>query len=499
MDLGRPVNSDARRSLPSIDRLMRAVAAAWPELPAWAVRKAARTVVQALREGSAARDGAAEEGTSALDPAAAAGSGLASDASTASATASAPAMSDPVEPTALLDRIADEARRLATPHPRRVLNATGILLHTNLGRAPLAAHAREAVARAAHGYSDLELDLETGRRGSRMGQLAAKLVELSGAEAALVVNNNAAALLLALNTLAMGRPVVVSRGELVEIGGSFRVPEVMERAGVRLHEIGTTNRTHLADYEAALSVGPALLLKVHRSNFEQRGFVAEADVAGLAGLAHRHGLPLVEDLGSGTLVDLARAGLPPEAFVPARLALGVDVVCFSGDKLLGGPQAGILLGRRDLVEAMRRNPLARALRIDKLTLAALDATLDLLLEPERLHEIPMVAALVASEEGLRARAERLRAALASQLLPGFDLALESSVGAVGGGSLPELALPGVAVVLRGPGLEALRDRLRGAPTPVIARIADDALRLDVRTLEDDELPLVVASFVHAFR
>jgi len=463
MDLGRPVNSDARRSLPSVDRLMREAAAAWPELPGWAVRKAARSLLQRLRE---AGDHGDTEGPG---------------------------------PDDLLPRIAAEARRLAAPHPRRVLNATGILLHTNLGRAPLAPHAREAVARAARGYSDLELDLATGRRGARMASLEAKLVELSGAEAALVVNNNAAALLLALNTLAMGRPVVVSRGELVEIGGSFRVPEIMERAGVRLHEVGTTNRTHLADYEAALAVDPALLLKVHRSNFEQRGFVAEADVGRLAALAHARGLLLVEDLGSGTLVDLSGAGLSAEAFAPGRLALGVDVLCLSGDKLLGGPQAGILLGRRDPIDAMRRNPLARALRIDKLTLAALDATLDLLLDPVHHATIPIVAALVASEAVLAARAERLRSALLGIVPSGWSVALEASVGAVGGGSLPELALPGIAVVLRGAGLQALADGLRAAPIPVVARIAEEGLRLDVRTLDDDELPLVVEAFAHAFR
>jgi L-seryl-tRNA(Ser) seleniumtransferase len=470
MDLESPVNSDTRRRLPSVDRLTREVTATRPDLPLWAARKAARAELLTLRE-----------------------SGNSPPPADASSDA------DSTYLLALLGRVCEAAGRLSESHPRRVLNATGVLLHTNLGRAPLAAHAREAVARAARGYSDLELDLETGRRGSRTGQLAAKLVELSGAEAALVVNNNAAALLLALNTLAMGRPVVVSRGELVEIGGSFRVPEVMERAGVRLHEIGTTNRTHLSDYEAALAVDPALLLKVHRSNFEQRGFVAEADVGRLAELAHAHGLPLVEDLGSGTLVDLARAGLPPEAHAPSRLALGVDVVCLSGDKLLGGPQAGILLGRRDLIEAMRRNPLARALRVDKLTLAALDATLDLLLEPGRAIEIPIVAALVASEEVLRGRAMRLRDALENVVPPGFEIGLEPSLGAVGGGSLPELSLPGVAVVLRGPGLQAVVARLRAAPIPVVARIAEDALRLDVRTLDDDEIPLVVASFTSAFR
>lgn len=471
MDLERPVNTDPRRGLPSVDRLVQAVAAAAPGLPLWALRAAARARLGALRE----------EGSAAL-------------AKRSDGPEGAASFMD-----GLTSQVAQDARRLAAPHPQRVLNATGILLHTNLGRAPLAAAARSAVARAAEGYSSLELDLETGRRGARLGRVAAKLVQLSGAEAAHVVNNNAAALLLALNTLAMGRPVVVSRGELVEIGGSFRVPAIMERAGVRLLEIGTTNRTHLADYRAALAADPALFLKVHRSNFEQTGYVAEADVAALAELAHAHGLPLVEDLGSGTLVDLGASGLPAEAFVPARLAQGVDLVCFSGDKLLGGPQAGILVGRRDLIEAMRQNPLARALRVDKLTLAALDATLDLLLEPGRADEIPIVAGIRAPEPVLRARAERLRECLSAVLPPSLVLASATSEGAVGGGSLPALRLEGPVVVVRGPGLAALVDRLRAAPVPVVARLSDDALWLDVRTLAEDELPLVVDAFAHALR
>lgn len=469
MDLERPVNTDPRRGLPSVDRLIQEVAAAAPELPLWAIRSAARMLLQTLREDTAG---------------------------------------SPMGPSSIIQgltvRVALEASRRAKPHPRRVLNATGILLHTNLGRAPLAVSARDAVARAAEGYSSLELDLETGRRGSRLGRLAEKLVLLSGAESAHVVNNNAAALLLALNTLAMGRPVVVSRGELVEIGGSFRVPAVMERAGVRLREIGTTNRTHLSDYRSALAADPApllpaLILKVHRSNFEQRGFVAEADVSELAELAHAHGIPLVEDLGSGTLVDLADAGLPPEVFVQSRFAKGVDIVCFSGDKLLGGPQAGILLGRRDLIEAMRLNPLARALRVDKLTLAALDATVDLLLEPGRADEIPIVAGLRIAAGVLRDRARRLHAALEAIVPASISLELARSEGAVGGGSLPELRLEGHAVVLRGPGLAALVEGLRAAPVPVVARLFDEGLWLDVRTLTDDELPLVCAAFAHALR
>lgn len=471
MDLKRPVNTDPRRGLPSVDRLVQAAVSAAPDLPLWAIRAAARARLGALRE-----EAAAEPATPAIGP-----EGDASFISTLAA------------------RVAAEAARLAASHPKRVLNATGILLHTNLGRAPLAGPARAAVLRAAEGYSSLEFDLDSGRRGARLGRLAAKLVQLSGAEAAHVVNNNAAALLLALNTLALGRPVVVSRGELVEIGGSFRVPAVMERAGVRLLEVGTTNRTHLADYAAALAADPALLLKVHRSNFEQRGFVAEADVAALAELAHAHGIPLVEDLGSGTLVDLGVAGLPPEAFVPSRLARGVDVVCFSGDKLLGGPQAGILVGRRDLIEAMRQNPLARALRVDKLTVAALDATLDLLLEAGRADEIPIVAGIRVGEAALRERAARLREALSSILPASLSISSAPSEGAVGGGSLPALRLPGTAVVVRGPGLPALADQLRAAPVPVVARLSADALWLDVRTLSEDELPLVVDAFAHVFR
>ncbi|MEZ4332049.1 MAG: L-seryl-tRNA(Sec) selenium transferase [Myxococcota bacterium] len=485
MDLERPVNSDPRRSLPAVDRLIRQALAARPDLPRWAVRLAAREALERLRSR------VAETGSPSPLGRRAAGDRSAADDASASPNGEAEA--------SLLAWVVEGAQQWAAPVPRGVVNATGIVLHTNLGRAPLAATARDAVAAAASGYCDLELDLETGRRGARLGRLAAKLVELTGAEAAHVVNNNAAAVLLALNTLAMGRPVVVSRGELVEIGGSFRIPEVMARAGVQLHEVGTTNRTHLADYEAALAVSPALLLKVHRSNFEQRGFVAEPDVRALAALAHAHGLPLLEDLGSGTLVDLSAHGLPPEAYAPARLALGVDLVCLSGDKLMGGPQAGILLGRRDLIEAMRRNPLARALRVDKLVIAALDATLDLLLEPARAERVPVVAALTAGEGVLRERAGRLAKALEAVVPPPYACTLEPSEGAVGGGSLPELALPGVAVVMRGPSLQRLVERLRRAPVPVVARIADDALRLDVRTVVDAEIAVIVEAFTLAFR
>ena len=466
MDLKRTVNSDPRRNLPSVDRLIRESGLKRPDLAEWARRFAAREIVEAARERLASGDAESFSGPGGIGE--------------------------------WVDRVVIEAERLVMRHPRAVLNATGVLLHTNLGRAPLASAAQAAVAEAARGYSDLELDLGTGRRGSRLGRLEARLIALSGAEAAHVVNNNAAAVLLALNTLAQGRCVVVSRGELVEIGGSFRVPAIMERAGVRLLEVGTTNRTHLADYAGAIGPDTALLLKVHRSNFEQRGFVAEPGIKELAQLARENGIPLFEDLGSGTLLDLASAGLPGEAHAPGRLRDGVDVVCFSGDKLIGGPQAGLLLGRRDLIDAMRKNPLSRALRVDKLTIAALDATLDLMLDASRADEIPLVAGLRATIDELEARAALLRDAISDVLVRGYRVRSERVETAVGGGSLPGHRLAGQALVIDGPGISRLASALREAPTPVLARIHDDALWLDPRTLRDEEFPLVADALRFAF-
>lgn len=467
MDLKRTVNSDPRRNLPSVDRLIREVEAKTSKIAEWAVHSASRSVLERIRNDvSRGESEYSEKG---------------------------------IELDALVEQVVAQAERLSAPHPRGVINATGVLLHTNLGRAPLAPAAQAAVAEAARGYSNLELDLGTGRRGSRLGRLEAKLVALSGAEAAHVVNNNAAAVLLALNTLALGRSVVVSRGELVEIGGSFRVPAIMERAGVRLCEIGTTNRTHLSDYANAITPEVALLLKVHRSNFEQRGFVAEPDVAELAALAKERGIPLVEDLGSGTLLDLSAAGLPEEAFAPGRLRLGVDVVCFSGDKLIGGPQAGILLGSRESIDAMRENPLARALRVDKLTIAALDATLDLTLDRSRTDEIPVIAGLRARSEDLEQRALRLLDRVKGVLGGEFRARVAESQNAVGGGSLPEHRLTGWAVVIEGPKISALAAGLREAPAPVLARVHDDALWLDLRTLRDDEFSFVEVALTSASR
>ena len=450
------VKPDPRRELPSVEQLQRRLRQREPTLPEWAAVEAARIEINQEREHVL--------------------------------NLSRPAVTE----AQLLERARGRACRLAAPHPQRVINATGIVLHTNLGRAPLALGAAEAVAAAASRYVDLELDLETGRRGDRLAAVSDKLARLSGAEAAFAVNNNAAAVLLVLNTLALGRQVVVSRGELVEIGGSFRVPEIMERSGVVLVEVGATNRTHLADYERAIGDETALLLKVHRSNFEQRGFVSEVGLSELSELGRRRGLPVVEDLGSGTLVQIP--GLPAEAWASGRLRQGADLVCFSGDKLLGGPQAGILLGRTDLVDALRRNPLARALRLDKLGLAALDWTLNAYLDGRAERDIPVLALLTAPLERLERRAQRLAERLEKAVGARASFRGLAEPGLVGGGSLPGFELPGVAVAVRAEGgAQRLAERLRQAPVPVLARIHDDELLLDVRTLLDgDEIELEAA-------
>jgi L-seryl-tRNA(Ser) seleniumtransferase len=346
------------------------------------------------------------------------------------------------------------------------------------------------MAAIATGYSDLELDLETGERGSRLARVCDKLCLLSGAEAALVVNNTAAGVMLAADTLAAGREVVVSRGELVEIGGSFRVPEILAGTRAHLREVGTTNRTHLADYERAIGPQTGMLLRVHRSNFELRGFVAEVPLADLAKLGQAHGVPVVEDRGSGTLLDLRPFGIPePEAW--SGLGDGADLVLFSGDKLLGGPQAGIVLGRREPLERMRRSPLARALRVDKLTLAALDWTLRAILDGDARERIPVLRMLLEPAECVRARADRLAGALAAA---GWRATVEAQESLVGGGALPDLRIPG-AVVRLDPGgsADALATALRRGEPPIVARVRDGALWLDPRTLDDEEVRLVGAA------
>jgi len=395
------------------------------------------------------------------------------------------------EPALLADRAAARALAEAGPRLRRVLNATGIVIHTNLGRAPLARPAAAALAEVARGYSSLEFDLATGRRGARGEGVERWLCRLTGAPAALVVNNGAAAIFLALSALAAGRGVVVSRGELVEIGGSFRVPEILEKSGARLIEVGTTNRTHLRDYQRALEryADAAAVLRVHPSNFQVTGFTARPALAELAGLARKRRVPLIEDLGSGALVDMTPFGGAHEPTAGESLAAGADVVTCSGDKLLGGAQAGLILGARAAIERIRRDPLARALRADKLALAALEATLPLYDDPERAgREIPVLAMMGAGEARLRERADRLAARLAA-CWPAAGIEVVRSEGEAGGGSLPGVRLAGWAVAVSLPGVAAkdLEWAARAADPPVIGTIRGGRFRLDVRTLAEDEL------------
>ena len=404
---------------------------------------------------------------------------------------------------ALATAAAAAAARAARPALARVLNATGIVLHTNLGRAPFAAPARAAIGRIAAGYSSLELDLATGRRGERGAGVERWLTRLTGAEAAVAVNNGAGAVLLALSALAAGRGVLVSRGELVEIGGSFRVPEVMEKSGARLIEVGATNRTHLEDYERAFGKhgDVAAILRVHRSNFRMEGFTKQPALPEMAALARKKRVPLIEDLGSGALVDVAAFGLEHEPTVLESLRQGVDLVTFSGDKLLGASQAGMVLGREKWVKKLRRDPLARALRLDKLALAALEATLPLYADPERaVREIPALVMLAATPDALRKRARRLKAALEKRV-PGIEAALAEGAGEVGGGALPLQRLPGPVVDVRAAGLSAraLEAAARAAEPPIIGVIRNDRLRLDPRTLADAEVAELAAALAASLR
>lgn len=394
-----------------------------------------------------------------------------------------------------------EARLRAwlAPRPRPVINATGVLLHTNLGRAPVSRAAAAAMAAAAAGYSDLEYDLAAGRRGSRHDQLAEPLRRLTGAEAALVVNNNAGATLLVLAALAAGRGVVVSRGQLVEIGGGYRIPEVMEAGGARLVAVGTTNRTHPRDYARALDGDEdvALLLRVHTSNYRVVGFTAEVGLDELVALGRARGLPVVDDLGSGSLLDASAHGLAAEPMVPASLSAGADLVTFSGDKLLGGPQAGLIVGRADLVARLRAHPLTRALRPDKATLAGLAATLGHYLRGEAEREVPVWRMIAAPPEALAARAAAWRDALAEEAEAGRAVpTLQEGASTVGGGSLPGETLPSTLLALETAQPDALATALRGvegpAARPVVARVAEGRVLLDPRTVLPEEDEAVVA-------
>jgi L-seryl-tRNA(Ser) seleniumtransferase len=448
--------TDPRRDLPSVDHLLRepAIAALLASAPRSVVVAAVRDALDtARRRRAGAPDDWAEE---------------------------------------VRERLALRTGRSLRP----VLNATGVVLHTNLGRAPLAHAALEALEAAAGGYSTLEFDLHAGVRGSRADHCRALLTELTGAEDGLVVNNAAGALVLALNAVAAGREVLISRGELIEIGGSFRIPDILEKSGARLREVGTTNRTHLEDYHRALSAETGAILTVHRSNFEQRGFVATPAPADIAALAREAGVPWLYDVGSGLLLDLSPWGLAGEPRVPEAVAAGADLVIFSGDKLLGGPQAGCLAGRRDAVARCRSNPLARALRADKLTLSALEATLALYRDlAAAVAEIPVLAMLTAGAADLAARAERL----AGHCPPELEPTLRPGQSAVGGGSFPGAVLPTTLVALDpGPlGADGLALRLRLGEPAVVTRVAEGRVLLDPRTLPPAAYPDVGAALRRA--
>jgi L-seryl-tRNA(Ser) seleniumtransferase len=443
--------TDLRRHLPAVDALLAEpdVAGLVAAHPRSLVVRAVRETVEAARAGGG---GAPPEGWSA----------------------------------AVLARV----HRLATPSLGPVINATGVVLHTNLGRAPLARAAIAAMTRIAAGYSNLEYDVARGARGSRHALCRDLLVELTGAEDALVVNNAAGAMLVAVSALARGGEAIVSRGELVEIGGAFRIPDVMERSGATLVEVGTTNRTHLRDYEAAVRGETRLLLKVHRSNFQVTGFTAEVAAQEIAGVARARGAASLYDLGSGLLLDLAAWGLAGEPRVQEALASGVDLVAFSGDKLLGGPQAGLVLGTRAAIELCRKDPLARAVRSDKFTLAALEATLALYRDPERARsEIPVLRMLTEDIAQLERRAEALRRGV------GLGADVIEGASEVGGGSFPgvELRTWLVRVSSRQLTPDALAARLRQHDPPIVARITADRVVLDPRTISADELPTVAAA------
>ena len=447
--------TDVRRSLPSVRALLdeAALAPLLARAPRGLVRAVVRDTVAAVREGR---------------------------------------IDLPRSAQAWVECVSERLMRAERPSLRRVINATGVVLHTNLGRAPLAQAAIDAMTAVAGGYTNLEYDLDRGTRGTRLVHARGLLSELTDAEDALVVNNCAAAMVLALRALAFDREVLVSRGELVEIGGSFRVPDIMVQADVRLVEVCTTNRTHLDDYRRALRATTGAIVKVHRSNFAMDGFVADVSVRELSVIAAEAGIPLLHDFGSGLMLDLAPWGLAGEPTTSDAVASGADIVMLSGDKLLGGPQAGILLGKRHAIAALRVHPLARALRVDKITLAALEATLALYRDPSRaVREIPTLAMLTTPLPALQERASAIAAQLTAAGIEAAPLGCE---GAVGGGAFPTARLASVAVRLGGES-ERWERALRAASTPVVGRVADGALVLDVRTV----LPAEEAALVGAVR
>ncbi|HZD60466.1 MAG TPA: L-seryl-tRNA(Sec) selenium transferase [Anaerolineae bacterium] len=399
--------------------------------------------------------------------------------------------------SSLVSDLEEWLKKHYTPSLKRVVNATGVVIHTNLGRAILSTSAIEAVANAASHYSNLEFDLEVGARGSRHSHIESLLVKITGAEAGMVVNNNASAVFLALSTLAHGKEAVVSRGQLVEIGGSFRIPDVMRQSGAILREVGTTNKTYISDYRAAITEETALLMKVHPSNFRIVGFTHEPTLEEMVGLSREVGIPIMEDLGSGVLIDLSLYGIPYEPTVQESVRAGVDVITFSGDKLLGGPQAGLVVGRTEFINRMKKHPLARAVRVDKMTLAALEATLREYLDMESVRrKNPTIRMLLAPAAELTSRAESLAGMLAKGLGDDFTVTTEPEVSRVGGGSLPLAELPTTVVSVRSAfaSANAVEEALRFNEPPIIVRIKEDAVLLDPRTVQEGEEQEILSAF-----
>lgn len=459
----REDKNELLKNIPSVDRLLNT-----PELAGLSARYPRNLLLKAIHEILAdVRASILDEGASRQTP----------DA----------------DPTHIAEMVIDRLIRLARPSLRPVINATGVVVHTNLGRSLLAERVLEKFRPLGGGYSNLEYDLHAGRRGSRYTHVEGILKEITGAEAAMVVNNNAAAVLISLETLAKGREVVVSRGELVEIGGSFRIPDVMRKSGARMVEVGATNKSHLRDYEEVIGPETALLLKVHRSNFQIVGFTEEVDRVQLSALGKKYGIPVMEDLGSGCLVDLAEYGLLGEPTVREVLDRGVDLVTFSGDKMLGGPQAGIILGKKDLVEAIKRNQLNRALRIDKLTLLALEETLNIYRDERgAMEEIPTLRMITQSYQSLKTKARRLLRLIGKQDGGNFVVDAADGISRVGGGAWPLQELPSRLLSLIPGRLSAhqMEEWLRNYDPPIIVRVENDQVLLDVRTIQDGEMKKV---------
>jgi L-seryl-tRNA(Ser) seleniumtransferase len=397
----------------------------------------------------------------------------------------------------VIQKVQEALAHQLAPKLKRVVNGTGIILHTNLGRAPLAEEAIAQIVEVAGRYSNIEINLETGSRGSRIDLVESLLCQLTGAQAAAVVNNNAAAVLLALNTLAQGKEAIVSRGELVEIGGSFRIPDIMGRSGAAMVEVGTTNRTHLVDFEEAVGDNTGVMLVVHPSNYKVLGFTAAVALEDLVALAQKKGVATLHDLGGGVLVDLREYGLPYEPLVSDSVRAGVDVVTFSGDKVLGGPQCGILVGKKAAIEQIRKNPLMRALRCDKLTYAALEATLKLFLNPGRLRTAhPTLRMLTASVSVLKSRGQQLVKQLAG--ISGIQVELVDAKSQTGSGALPLEEIPSVAVAIACSRVDALAAQLRNNNPPIVGYVRDDRFLLDMRTLWPDDLDTVAEAFQNIY-